>query len=55
LHIPVEVNLAPGTGTVQIQYERAFGNSFFGSIKLDPTLSKLATGKLKLEVALEKK
>ena len=67
LHIPVEVNLAPGkeielyermlvlspaygTGTVQIQYEQVFGNSSFGRIKLDPTLSKLATGKLELEV-----
>ena len=67
LHIPVEVNLAPGkeielyermlvlspeygTGTVQIQYERVFGNSSFGRIKLDPALSNLATGKLELEV-----
>ncbi len=39
-----------GTGKFQIHYERVFGNSSAGQIKLDPTLSKLATGKLELEV-----
>ncbi len=39
-----------GTGKVQIQYERVFGNSSSGTITLDPTLSKLATGKLELEI-----
>jgi RNA polymerase sigma factor (sigma-70 family) len=50
-----------GTGKVGFQYERVLGNSSAGSIKLDPTLSKLATGKLELEIksdppaAIEKK
>jgi RNA polymerase sigma factor (sigma-70 family) len=39
-----------GTGKFQIQYERVFGNSEVGKIKLDTTLSKLGTGKLELEV-----
>jgi RNA polymerase sigma factor (sigma-70 family) len=39
-----------GTGKFQIQYERIFGNSSVGTITLGPTLSKLATGKLELEV-----
>jgi hypothetical protein len=39
-----------GTGKIQIQYERVFGNSFVRTIELDPILSKLATGKLELEV-----
>lgn len=39
-----------GTGKFQIQYEKVFGNSSSGSIKIDPALSKLATGKLELEV-----
>jgi hypothetical protein len=39
-----------GTGTVGLQYERVFGNSSSGGIKLDPMLSKLATGKLELEI-----
>src|SRR5262245_32293205 len=81
VHIPVDVNLAPGKemelhdlklklgpaseggdvtevspdalhgkGKFQIQYERVFGNSSIGQIKLDANLSKLATGKLELEV-----
>jgi RNA polymerase sigma factor (sigma-70 family) len=78
VHIPVEVNLAPGkeielyelerelgptsesgnnrfytlygTGKVSVQYERVLGNSSSGTITLDPTLSKLATGKLELEI-----
>jgi RNA polymerase sigma factor (sigma-70 family) len=41
---------AVGTGRVTFQYERVLGNSSAGFIKLDPTLSKLATGKLELEV-----
>ncbi len=39
-----------GTGKFSIQYERVLGNSSSGFIKLDPALSKLATGKLELEV-----
>jgi beta-lactamase regulating signal transducer with metallopeptidase domain len=39
-----------GTGKFQIQYERVFGNSSAGTIKLDLALSKLATGKLELEI-----
>jgi RNA polymerase sigma factor (sigma-70 family) len=39
-----------GTGKIQIQYEQVLGNSSAGRIKLDSTLSKLATGKLELEV-----
>jgi RNA polymerase sigma factor (sigma-70 family) len=39
-----------GTGKFQIQYERVGGNIGAGEIKLDPILSKLATGKLELEV-----
>jgi hypothetical protein len=39
-----------GTGKFQLQYERVFGNSSAGTIKLDPALSKLATGKLELEI-----
>jgi RNA polymerase sigma factor (sigma-70 family) len=65
-HIPVDVNLAPGKeivlgevallttllgrGKFSVQYERVFGNSSVATIKLDPTLSKLATGKLELEI-----
>jgi RNA polymerase sigma factor (sigma-70 family) len=39
-----------GKGKFQIQYEQVFGNSSAGGIEVDPTLSKLATGKLELEV-----
>jgi RNA polymerase sigma factor (sigma-70 family) len=39
-----------GTGKVSVQYDRLFGNSSKGRIKLDPTLSKLTTGKLELEI-----
>ena len=39
-----------GTGKFQVQYEKVFGNSSSGSIKLDPALGKLATGKLELEI-----
>src|SRR5262249_23964369 len=40
-----------GKGKFQIQYERVFGNSSAaGQIKVDPNLTKLATGKLELEV-----
>jgi RNA polymerase sigma factor (sigma-70 family) len=45
-----ELRPALGTGKVSFQYERVFGNSSAGSIKLDPTLSKLATGKLEIEI-----
>ncbi|HEV3445357.1 MAG TPA: TIGR03067 domain-containing protein [Gemmataceae bacterium] len=66
VHLPKQVNLAPGkeielygelevrpdfgTGKVGVQYGRVFGNSSSGQIKLDPNLSKLATGKLELEI-----
>jgi RNA polymerase sigma factor (sigma-70 family) len=69
VHLPKEVDLAPGkeielygelevrpdfgTGKVSVQYERVFGNSSSGQIKLDPNLSKLATGKLELEIKSE--
>jgi hypothetical protein len=39
-----------GDGKVSVQYGRVFGNSSLGRIKLDPNLSKLATGKLELEI-----
>src|SRR5262249_43812056 len=39
-----------GTGKFSIQYERVLANSTASAIKIDPALSKLATGKLKLEV-----
>jgi hypothetical protein len=42
--------LYTGTGTIRLQHERVFGNSSSGGIKLDPTLGKLATGKLELEI-----
>jgi hypothetical protein len=39
-----------GTGKVSVQYERLFGNTSVGRIKVDPDLLKLATGKLELEI-----
>jgi hypothetical protein len=39
-----------GTGKFTLQYERVFGNSSAGKVTPGPTLSKLATGKLELEV-----
>jgi RNA polymerase sigma factor (sigma-70 family) len=45
--------LVVGTGKVGLQYERVFGNSSIGRIKLDPALEKLATGMLELEVKPE--
>ncbi len=39
-----------GTGKISLQYERVLGSSSAGGIKLDPALSKLATGKLELEI-----
>jgi RNA polymerase sigma factor (sigma-70 family) len=39
-----------GTGKFVVQYPQVFGSSSSGSIKLDPALSRLATGKLELEV-----
>ena len=42
-----------GTGKFHVQYERVLGNSSSGTMKLDPTLSKLATGKLELEIKSE--
>ena len=48
--LKLEISALYGTGKFQIQYPRVFGNSSAGAIKLDPTLSKLATGKLELEI-----
>jgi hypothetical protein len=39
-----------GTGKVSVQFERVFGNTHAGRIKVDPNLFKLATGKLELEI-----
>jgi RNA polymerase sigma factor (sigma-70 family) len=39
-----------GTGKFSIQYERVLGNTTVSAIKIDAALSKLATGKLELEV-----
>src|SRR5262245_13626161 len=39
-----------GTGKFSIQYERVLGNTIMSAIKIDAALSKLATGKLELEV-----
>ena len=44
-----------GTGKFSIQYERVLANSTASAIKIDPALSKLATGKLELEVKEAKK
>jgi hypothetical protein len=46
-------NISPllGAGTVSLQYSPVFGESSLGRIKLDPNLSKLATGKLELEIS----
>ena len=41
-----------GDGKVNLQYGQVFGNSSMGRINLDPNLSKLATGKLELEIKL---
>jgi RNA polymerase sigma factor (sigma-70 family) len=57
-HKAEERPLFVGTGKVTFQYERVLGNSSISSMKLDPALSKLATGKLELEIkaaATEKK
>jgi RNA polymerase sigma factor (sigma-70 family) len=42
--------LQVGTGKVSVQFERVFGNTHAGRIKVDPDLLKLATGKLELEI-----
>jgi hypothetical protein len=42
--------LRVGTGKVSLQYEQVIGNSSSGRVELDPVLSKLATGKLELQV-----
>lgn len=39
-----------GTGKVTLQYTQVIGNSSSGRMELDPVLSKLATGKLELQV-----
>jgi hypothetical protein len=44
------------TGRFSVQYERVLGNSSASRIKIDPALSKLATGRLELEIkSAEKK
>jgi RNA polymerase sigma factor (sigma-70 family) len=45
-----EQPLFVGTWKVSLQYERVFGNSSAGRMELDPTLGKLATGKVELEI-----
>jgi hypothetical protein len=66
MHLPVDVNLAPGKeivlgevklstalwepGKFSVQYERVLGNASSGTIKLNPRLTGLATGKLELEI-----
>jgi hypothetical protein len=42
-----------GTGKLTVQYERVLGRTSIGRLKVDPALSKLATGKLELEVKAE--
>ena len=42
--------LVVGTGKVSLRHERVLGNSSSGQIKIDPALSKLATGTLELEI-----
>jgi RNA polymerase sigma factor (sigma-70 family) len=42
-----------GTGKFQLQYERVLGDTSSGTIKIDPILGKLATGKLELEIKPE--
>jgi RNA polymerase sigma factor (sigma-70 family) len=49
-HERIDFERLCGTGKFQVQYERVFGNTSAGSITIDPTLSKLGTGKLELEV-----
>src|SRR5262249_51452563 len=39
-----------GTGRFTFQYERVFGKTYQARDELDPALSKLATGKLELEI-----
>ena len=43
-------NVFHGTGKFHLNCDPVLGNSSSGSLKLDPALSKLATGKLELEV-----
>jgi RNA polymerase sigma factor (sigma-70 family) len=66
VHEPKDVTLAPGkeivlgevellttllgTGRFTVQYERVFGKTYQAIVELDPTLSKLATGKLEVEI-----
>jgi RNA polymerase sigma factor (sigma-70 family) len=68
-HEPEVVNLAPekeielgdvellttllGTGRFTVQYERVFGKTYQARDELEPALSKLATGKLELEIKSE--
>ncbi len=47
---PVAPGWLSATGKLSVQYERVLENSSWGSIKIDPALSKLATGKLELEI-----
>jgi len=43
-----------GTGKVSVQYNRLFGNTSGGRIKVDPDLLDLATGSLELEITEKK-
>ncbi|AMV25097.1 ECF RNA polymerase sigma factor SigE [Gemmata sp. SH-PL17] len=45
-----EPPLFVGRGKIGFQYERVLGNSSSGGLQIAPALSKLATGKLELEV-----
>jgi RNA polymerase sigma factor (sigma-70 family) len=45
-----EQTLFVGTGKVTVQYQQVIGDSSSGRMELDPQLSKLATGKLELQV-----
>ena len=49
-----KVQIYVRTGKFSVQYERVLGNSSASRIKIDPALSKLATGKLELEVTEKK-
>ena len=42
--------LKVGTGKVSLRYDRVFGNSSIGSVKLDPRIAALGTGRLELDV-----
>ncbi|HEX4613062.1 MAG TPA: TIGR03067 domain-containing protein, partial [Urbifossiella sp.] len=45
--------LRVGAGKVTLRYERVFGNSSIGSVKIAPRIAGLATGKLELQVTAQ--